>query len=492
VSGGTGAARGSGRPRCLAIRAVPWQDRIAMTPFRPPRALVARLACAAAGARVLVAVLASSGRGQAALPLDVAVRQALRDGPEAQIARLRTGAADDTAAAARSIYWPRATISSQAGWSNRQDDTINAIDGQGRLKRYPLSTQGSSEPWIGVYVDQMLFDLRQWRAAEREALEADAAVVAEAQQREVISATVLDRYLDVVRLDGVVGLDRRRLADAEWLAHQSGVLLDAGRTLASERDQAVLEVEQVRLDAEQHRAELAEAQAALARAIGSEPGAPAPSIVAASLPVIVDAAPPLDGDTALAAAPELRILALRCRMDELAVDMARAGRYPTLALRGGYFHYGTQRFDAFEQEVAVGVDLQVPVFDGFQASNSIDGASKAAAAARLRLETLRDEKQARAGELQRRLRVALQQPALAERRASMAAERQRLADLSVQGQRGSVAQALTARGEASRAAQAALDAQLERVRAWAALQREQGRLAAALVGEPAAEAAVAP
>jgi outer membrane protein TolC len=455
-----------------------------MKPNRPP---LARRVRAAAG--IVCLALAAAARGAAAadlpLTLSAAVERALREAPNARIARLEAEQADDVAAAARSLYWPHAAVSSKAGWSNRQDDTINAIDGQGDLKRYPLSTLGSAEPWLGLYIDQVLFDLKQWRNVQRSELEAEAAAVAEAQQREGISAAVVDQYLDVVRLEALNERDQQRVRDAEWLDRQARLLLDAGRALPNEHELVALEVEQARLDADEGTEQLAHARAVLAQLIGDEGDAAALRVDASSLPSV--RAPAEDPGAALANAPELRILALRQRMEEVTLDAARAGRYPTLAVRGGYFHYGTKRFSAFEQELAIGVDLKMPVFDGFEASANIDRATKAAEAARLRYQSVHEEKRVRADELERRVGVAVKQQALAERRAKIAAERLRLADASLKGQRGSVAEALAARADASRDGRGLVEAQLASVQAWAALQKERGHLAAALVGDVAAE-----
>jgi outer membrane protein TolC len=149
--------------------------------------------------------------------------------------------------------------------------------------------------------------------------------------------------------------------------------------------------------------------------------------------------------------------------------------------------YGTKRFDSFEDEVAIGVDLKIPVFSGFRTSSAIDGASKAAEAARLRYEAVRDAKRVRVRELTRRLTALDRQPALAERRAAIARDRQRLADLSLQAQRGTLPQALATRAELDRDAGAAIEARTERVLVWATLQRETGRLASALIGEAPAQ-----
>jgi outer membrane protein TolC len=157
-------------------------------------------------------------------------------------------------------------------------------------------------------------------------------------------------------------------------------------------------------------------------------------------------------------------------------------------MRGGYFHYGTKRFDAFESELAVGVDLRIPVFNGFKTSSEIEGASTALEAARLRYDAVRESKRARLRELARRLASHQQQPELAERRARLAAERRRIADLALQQQRGAVGQALAARDEAERARRAAIDAYFDRVLLWASFEREAGALTTALVGEQASAA----
>ena len=117
--------------------------------MRPTRSPLVRLPCAVAGALLLAAAAGATAAEPAApLTLSAAVARALREAPDARIARLEAEQADDAAAAARSLYWPHASVTSQAGWSNRQNDTIDVYDPNGNEKRYPLSTLGSSEPWL--------------------------------------------------------------------------------------------------------------------------------------------------------------------------------------------------------------------------------------------------------------------------------------------------------------------------------------------------------
>ena len=428
--------------------------------------------------------VAGAAGDDAALTLPDAVSRALREGAEARIARLETAKADAEVGKARSIYWPQAEVSSNAGWSNRQDDTIDALNGQNQLKRYPLSSLGSNEAWLSIYIDQVLFDLSRWHGVERTELEQEAVAVQESQERERISYAVTEQYLHVLRLQRLVQADAQRIRDAEWLDRQAATLLEAGRALAADRDQAALALEEARLQAAARQQELEDARAALAQMIGGDGGETVRELAPESVPNAVAPSEP-DSDEALRDVPELRILDLRRRMEEASLAAARAERYPTLSMRGGYFHYGTKRFDAFESELAIGVDLHIPVFNGFRTSNAIEGASTALEAARLRFDAMRASKRARLRELARRLASNQQQPHLAERRARLAAERRRIADLALQQQRGAVSEALAAREDADRASRAAIDAYFDRVLLWASLEREAGALTTALVGEQA-------
>jgi outer membrane protein len=376
-------------------------------------------------------------------------------------------------------------VSSNAGWSNRQDDTIDAIPREGQPpKRYPLSSLGSNEAWVSVYIDQVLFDLSRWHGVERTELEQEAAAVQESQERERISYAVTEQYLHVLRLQRLAAADTQRISNAEWLDRQAATLLEAGRALAADREHAALALEEARLQAAARQQELEDARAALWQMIGGDSADVGFELAPESVPNAV-APPEPDSDDALRGVPELRILDLRRRMEEASLAAARAERYPTLSMRGGYFHYGTKRFDAFESELAIGVDLHIPVFNGFKTSNAIEGASTALEAARLRCDAVRASKRARLRELARRLASNQRRPQLAERRARLAAERRRLADLALQEQRGAVSEALAARDEADRASRAAIDAYFDRVLLWARLEREAGALTTALVGEQA-------
>ena len=423
------------------------------------------------------------GVQEVTLTLTEAVSQALTQGTDAKIARLETDKADHVLAAARSKYWPHASITSLAGYSNRQNEKLRAVELSGQERRYRLSTLGSERGWFNFFVDQLLFDLSTWRRIERAELEAEVARVAEAQQREFITFDVLQYYSQVLRQKQLVALDRQRIEAAEWLDQQAVLLLKAGRSLRSERDQVALNLEEVRLEAIIRQEDLADARASLAIAIGADRDGPGLQLAADSVPTPTDTADVFAGEDVLANSPELRVLELRTRMEELSLSAARAERYPKLGVQAGYSHYGTQRFDNFEDEVYIGVDFRLPLFDGYKTTASIAGAAKTAEIARLRYRSALETKRAQVQDLVRRLATASQRPVLAARRAKIAREQQRLADLNLQAQRGTLDQALSARTEAAHDSHAAINAHFDRIILWATLQRETGTLSAAITGE---------
>jgi len=432
---------------------------------------------------LVVITVAVPARG-ATLTLVDAVNRALHDGPEAQIARLEADQAGNLASSARSAYWPQLRLTSRAGYSNRQDEKLVAVDGQGVVREYGLATLGSDRGWVNVFIDQLLFDLGRWRQIERTEIEAEAARVAEDEQRERISLVTLERYVDVLQLEEFLALDRERVTEAQWLAQQGEALSRGGRALAAEREQAALSLEEARLEADLRSQGLADARRALWLAIGAtDTEGGTLELAADSVPVPGNPDDDPASEEVIATTPELRVLALRRKMEEITLAAVRAERFPTLGVRTGYSNYGTKRFDNFQDEVYVGVNFDLPIFDGFRTKASIEAATKAAEIARLRYETMLETKRTRVRELARRLATALRRPELAKRRAGVARDLARFARLNLQADRGTLDAALAANEAAVANAQGAVDAYFDRIRAWATLKRETGLLAEAVAGE---------
>jgi outer membrane protein len=427
---------------------------------------------------------ASPGEGAPAGSLSIAeaLKQALTEGSAARIARLEAGRADDARSKALSAYLPHVAVSSEAGYSNRQDEKLVALDGSGRVRQYGLATIGSNQGWFNVYVDQLVFDLESWHKIEHSEISADIAHITEAEQRETISFAVLQRYTDVLRLEEIVALETEQTERARWLDEQGALLLKAGRAVRVDRDQVALHLEGRRLAVDRERATLSDARRTLWRTIAGKERGTVLQLVPASLPVIA----PNDGhpaeDNMVSGAPDMRIVALRTRLEEMGLAAARAERYPTLGLRAGYSNYGAFRFDNFPDELYVAVQFELPVFDGFDAKSSIKSASKSMEIARLRQRAMQEEKRARLRELQRQLGAAARDVDLAGRRAEAARERLRLADLRLQGRRGTLVQAVAAHEEAAAASRLAIEKRYERIVLWATLQREMGRLTGKILG----------
>ncbi len=460
------------------------------------RAMRARLAVCLVAVAGLTASAARADEGP--LTLANAVSRALAGGAAARIARLEAHRATDAASEKRGAYLPQLGITSDAGWSNRYEETFKALapgatDVDPSTVTLGLATLGTDRGWLNIYVSQILFDLKQWKLIEREELMAEAAAVQETSERDDVAFEVLRRYVNLLGLQRKQALAHELLADAEWLREQGDHFFQAGRILEVEHTLAGLYLEEAELDAQTKVHEIAAAQADLWLAVGEgEPPAGTLSLVPNSLPRIDAAALAESAEADLKTAPELRILELRRRMDEVGVAAARAGRLPTLRFISGYTNYGPKRFDNFTDELWVGINLEIPLFDGFQSRHAIRGAERGAEIARLRYQSTFERKRARVRELLKRLETSQRRLEIAERRSEAAREQQRLADVNLRAERGDLREALIAREQQIRFTREAIDSYFDQLVLWANLQREVGRLSQEILRSAAATPAAAP
>lgn len=409
------------------------------------------------------------------LTLRQAVQSALENGPAARIAEFERRRAEEAAAAARSAYWPRAQVASRAGYSNRLNERLRAVDATGREFEYGLLSLGASEGWFNFYVHQILFDLARWADTRRVGQEAEVARLVEAEQRDRLSFEVLQAYVAVLHLAALSEQQEMRRRHAVSLDERAAVHLRAGRCLEAEREEAALYRHEVEIEAASLDAELRGARRNLALLAALDPSEADEPLVAASLSAAMgsgDATPELAD-----AAPDVRVLGLQLAIEESRLEAARASRYPTVGVGAGYSHYGVKRFDNFPDELRAGIDFRMSVFDGFQSGHSVAAAEQGVAVARLRHAAARDAKRQHLEELMARLEAARRQAEIAPERIRLANERIRLADLALDTQRGSVTLALAARREVERTKRAALHAVHEPILIWAEAQRTVGRLA---------------
>jgi outer membrane protein len=440
----------------------------------------------------IAGLIASTARAdESPLTLANAVSRALAGGAAARIARLEAHRATDAVEEKRGAYLPQLGITSDAGWSNRYEETFVAAAPTEGTVTLGLATLGTDRGWLNIYVSQILFDLKQWKLIEREELMAEAAAVQETSERDDVALEVLRRYVNLLSLQRKRALAQELLLDAQWLREQGDHFFRAGRILEVEHTLAGLYLEEAELDAQAMAHEIATAQADLWLAVGEgEPPAGTLSLVPESLPRIDASAE--SAEAGLKTAPELRILDLRRRMDEIGVQAARAGRLPTLRFVSGYTNYGPKRFDNFTDELWVGINLDIPLFDGFQSRHAIRGAERGAEIARLRYQSTFQRKRARVRELLKQLETSQQRREIAERRAEAAREQRRLADVNLRAERGDLREALIAREQQIRFTREAIDSYFDQLALWAGLQRELGRLSHEILRSAAVAPAVAP
>jgi outer membrane protein TolC len=417
-----------------------------------------------------------SGAGGSKLTLGDAVSRALEHGYDAVIAQIESDRAQESAEGLRGAYYPQLSVAMQAGYSNRQQEKLEAFDSDGTLKKYGLANM-ANEPWLAVVVEQIILDLSRWRRVQRQDLEAEAARLAEVVEREAIAFVVTRSYADLLRLESLVRASQQRVEEARWLDSQAELLLEAGRALDAERERVAIHLAEAEMIVESLAGRYGDARAALWAAIGGgEPPSSWPTLDPASVPALAVRELPAGVEQAVQRAPELRVLDLKVRVEEANVAAARADRYPKLALQGGYNHYGINRYDNFADEAFIFVGMEVPVFDGFQIRSAISGAKKTAELARLRHKSALQRKTARVRELTRRLETANRRAAIAERRVAVVREQQRLADLRLRAQRAPLADSLAAREQTLREVVNAVDSRYQRIELWATLEREMGGL----------------
>lgn len=414
-----------------------------------------------------------------------AVRRALTEGPSIRIAGSERRAAESAAAAAESIFWPKAHVTSRAGYSDRLNDRLRAVDGSGREREYGLLALGASEGWFNVFVHQTLIDVSRWADARRAAFEAEVARISEAEIRERIAYDVVQAYLLVQEFEHLVAHQRHRLESAVALYDRAEVLYRAGRCLGAERDDAALYRREVELDLSSFERQRGDAANRLLWHIGTDRLAPDPQLA----PDVVDiqerdavdiqesgGATPEELDRA----PELALWAVRRRIAEARIDAARGSRYPSVGIGAGYSHYGIKRFDSFADEMRAGIDFRMSVFDGFQAHNAIAAAEELLAALVARQAAARETKRLHLNELESRLASARVEEGLAAERVRLGEERVRLADLALDTQRGALSVALAARRDADRSLRVAARSRFAPTLVQAEIARERGRLVEAL------------
>ncbi len=432
----------------------------------------------AAGVLVGLRPISSSA---SSLTLAEAVSRALAQSGQARQVSLATERAAHEAEQAHSSFRPQVGMNSAAGYSSRQTEKLRAVDGRGVERVYGLASLGSRDGWFNFFVEQLLFDLRRSKEIEAADLALRAAEAVEAQRRESIASDVLELYADMVRIDEKLRVVRDVADRAAALRRVASSLADAGSALDVDREDASIAAERAALAVDDLVRQRTMTGEELSTLIGGRPD-DLPEPLVASLPDPVEKEPPESWDEVLEGSPEMRALDIRRRLERVRAEAARAGRLPTVGLRGGYSHYGTNRYDDFPDEWHIGVDLRVPLFDGGRTRHAAAAARNSEQIAEIEYEQALVRKHRRVSELYFRLGATERSEQLAVRSERNALRRLELAEMRLRAKRGAVVEVVSALDHYRAAALAAVDGRFERLRAWAALERELGRLSSRLIG----------
>jgi len=302
-------------------------------------------ACAVSCVAMVLAVAGATGLASQAvrvLGLAECTALALAHDPGLRVNELESAAANARLRELRGQYVP--SVSVQAGYSRLSDVTPGSLSIQTPLgpatAAFPASPPNSTA--VKLSLQQPLFTGLRIASSIRQADAARASTGSDVQRsRSEVRYAVADAYWQLGKAAAlersaaeILGQLERKLSDAKTL-HDQGV--------ATQNDvvQAGMRLEDARIDSGRAASAREMARLRLAQLIGVPLGEPLDTLdeAAAAVP---DPAPTFGHGLeelvarALAARPELAGARSRVLAQDAAVDVARAGRFPTLFVTGDY------------------------------------------------------------------------------------------------------------------------------------------------------------
>lgn len=355
-----------------------------------PKTLRARAAPLLAVALLAAAALPAAAEAPPAFPATLtpadAVAQALAHHPEAGAARAEERRAASALAEAEAALLPRVDL---AGSLIRFQEPmvvrpIHRLD-FGNLPEFDDTlVQGD------LHLDHTLYDggVRRGAVAREEAQAGAAATGTEAVEQALVART-LATYLRVLGLQATLAAADRRIDAVEAERHRVEQLLAVGRAPEVDLRRAEAALASARASRVRLAAGLETTERDLARLVGAEEGA----VTAGMLAPMSAPAEELPPREALVGRLEETPAVVRARQAldaaEAAVEVARGGRRPRLAVIGDLKEYGSSAGN-FDIEWNAGLQVAVPVFHGGALDERVAQAEAArdAAAERLRLARL--------------------------------------------------------------------------------------------------------
>lgn len=337
---------------------------LASTPWN--RAVIdeIRLGKAAALGILCMVLLAGAVRAQQPAPLVLtlrdAVRTALKQNPQVQIANLNLAQSQEENIIARSALLPQAALQ---GSEAAQRLNIYALLG----RPFPGVPQHAGPFWTFQSAGAgsvPVFDLtlwRRWRASR----ETSRAVAADQQTtREQVTLLVVSQYLGALRAAADVTAARSRVDLAQALYNQAEDLLKAGVGTRIDVLRASVELQN-----ERQRLIAAETQSrttlfGLVRLLTLDPR----QAVTLGDQMSFYETPPVSLDQSLEAAfanrPELKALRFRQQALQSQVEAARASRLPSLHAQGNWGYTGLTTPAAAIPAYTFAVGVNMPLFTG--------------------------------------------------------------------------------------------------------------------------------
>lgn len=421
---------------------------------------------------LLLSCLTPAVFGQQAEPisLEEAVRLALSQNPDVQLARLDEEVAHQEVEIAKSPFTPQIFAGSGLAYTNG----------------IPQSIEGSTPSIVQAVGRQYVYNREQSnRVKQAREMEA-AAGFATSGREEEIAFRVASAYLDFERAWRRVRLLEDRLENWSRIESATAALVDEGRRIPLELRQTQLETARIEheLNTQRAQTEVLEATLRYQLALGADRRlAPKPTERANALAL------PADLDSARERArqnnPEAKRLAAALRSKGFEIQAENGARYPRIDLVAQYSLLG--RFNNFEDffnkfqrhNGQIGLSMQIPVFTGKMVSSRVGKAEVEARQLRVREAATRSAAELEAGRLFSEVKQA--ESALKLGRAELDYARENLSVVLARQDEGRAAMADVERARIaeSQGWAAYYDMQYEVQRAKLNLLRQTGELAAA-------------
>jgi outer membrane protein len=312
-----------------------------------------------------------------------------RSHPETRVAWENARQAAGVVGLAESAYYPYLAASAAAGFQHGAEPLLTEV-----------ASANAATAEAVVSAEWLLFDFGERRAATAEAKEKlMAANVSFNATHQQIVFGVTERFYDYNIAQQKVMVAESSLSAADTVLQASQARLATGLTTKTDELQAEQERAQADYDLESARGDLSDAQVALVDSLGILPTTKLQVAGISEKPFAEADEESLDElmDRALAQRPDLVAVLAQVRASRAAVRKARADFYPKISLDGdaGWSKldvnaYSSPYSDNSKPTYAIGVAIELPLFDGWLRASKLRIAESELRSAESELNNSRD------------------------------------------------------------------------------------------------------